>query len=973
MTQPTETPKPRDSREKPSPKELTETLRKEAEAKFLDLAAEDSRAYKDCSEAVGGFVARTLDAAKLLSDTLERDARLPEGDARKLKPEQRASFEAYITQAQALAMILPQTLQQARIVQYDPAVQERLRGVTHLIVKRDQLMDWIEETRAALALGADKPQASLSELPHILAIMDRGWRIREELTIPARLQPLLDALEKKAEPAYKDQTLRLGAVVRGANAVAEEKRRQLGAERATQGLPSAEVIIEAPEISLAVWKRLLTEGGPTERKRAAQQLLQGVTQFDKDFLRKEAFQQFKQAAEKEVQRLKRINNRDLWGRFFNALGWEWARDRVITTPEEFDAAARDVLQKMEKQFDAIGALPEAKHILGLRATLGAMAEGKDVPAGNLVKALDDYGIVQRRAGELISAIQRWQVAQNVEIVGNPAFGRANMLEQITRIDSKTPMGYLRDLSPYGMFRQRSYVDERTGRIMLVTDMPAPTELGLQDHAKEIGKLAIGVPTAAFLTNMIVKRIPVLGGPLARIGMPVVWAEASVAGTEALARLERGRQAVKEAEATLQLLRQNVGKMSRDDVIRASNTLFGNILLLLQTSSPDATPDKADDVSVHEAHLYTNQLLIALGHPPVHEISPTLRRTKADFGVKQLSPELEQYLTSREAEKQPRTEAEQEARTQLNRLRARIEGRTIDDATELILSNKIPEFSHSGIAGKRELTAALVAALKSKEFSQEQAKNALSVFGKTEAQQRENIFRYAGAMHFHLRRLRAIEYAVRQKNLPARRGSINHGEFFALPDTKVRFTLGFLEADLERLETQVPLPSLLAAARFLETHEPTNEELARIWRGEELPTGWGSAHAVDYLNQRYGFPGKRKGLGEVLLQEWAEVHDYMRLLREEQKTAGSSIDNPIDIYPLQPPKTLQQNAGGTLFLRLPVGTEWSWGMADEKGAIRTVLGVNDEPAHQGKISIAGRGRIAIWPTKEPEKVMWIDIR
>jgi len=85
--------------------------------------------------------------------------------------------------------------------------------------------------------------------------------------------------------------------------------------------------------------------------------------------------------------------------------------------------------------------------------------------------------------------------------------------------------------------------------------------------------------------------------------------------------------------------------------------------------------------------------------------------------------------------------------------------------------------------------------------------------------------------------------------------------------------------------------ILAAARYLESHEPTNEEIANVWYREGYPKGvfqnflGMQRRAVDTeINRRFGNPGNRTGLGKKFLQDWVDLWDYARYyVPEEKKT------------------------------------------------------------------------------------------
>src|SRR3989338_1974197 len=223
----------------------------------------------------------------------------------------------------------------------------------------------------------------------------------------------------KAEAGYGKATEQVGQTLRQANNVAEIKRREAGAERITQGLPGAEFVLDTPERDIAVWRRLLVEGGEQEKMRAAYQLRERVQRFSADFLQQKAYQQFEKDARGRMEYYKLKNDASWQKYWFGLLG---LGDRATTTHGEFDHVFAEVTEKMKQRFDQITTLTQV---------LEQMGNGQYIDGGTLDAVLNDYASLQKRTGALIADIQRWQVAENVGIVGNPAEGRPNELTQLT--------------------------------------------------------------------------------------------------------------------------------------------------------------------------------------------------------------------------------------------------------------------------------------------------------------------------------------------------------------------------------------------------------------------------------------------------------------------------------------------------------------------------------------------------------------
>src|SRR3989344_4267398 len=86
------------------------------------------------------------------------------------------------------------------------------------------------------------------------------------------------------EGGYRTKTEAVGDTFTETGKTADRERRKAGAERVTQGFPSAELILDTPALSIMVWEYLLTKGGENEKVRAARQLKEGIQEFRKDFL-----------------------------------------------------------------------------------------------------------------------------------------------------------------------------------------------------------------------------------------------------------------------------------------------------------------------------------------------------------------------------------------------------------------------------------------------------------------------------------------------------------------------------------------------------------------------------------------------------------------------------------------------------------------------------------------------------------------
>jgi len=834
--------------EQPSPapeqremRSFQERLRDEALHKLRDVVPEDSRAYERASLAVASFLSRTLDAATLLQRELSRSDTLPKGDPRRLSEEEQVQYYEFITQTKSLAIMLPQEVQQARMVQYEPAVQERLKDIAAQIGERETLLTKIEKARVGILQSATRDGRPLrpDEIQMLLPLADTARIIREGLQVPADLNGLVEMLDK-AEAGYGKATEQVGQTLRQANNVAEIKRREAGAERITQGLPGAEFVLDTPERDIAVWRRLLVEGGEQEKMRAAYQLRERVQRFSADFLQQKAYQQFEKDARGRMEYYKLKNDASWQKYWFGLLG---LGDRATTTHGEFDHVFAEVTEKMKQRFDQISTLPEAKTLETLTQVLEQMGNGQYIDGGTLDAVLNDYASLQKRTGALIADIQRWQVAENVGIVGNPAEGRPNELTQLTRVGDKKLWAYMREQSPYGVFRPRSFYDERTNRLVLLAPQPgAETTLGKTGNfLKEQGKVAL-IATATPLLHRLIQKVPILGRPFrkifVRVGVPVALAEMSREGAEEAAQSVRYSEALQGAEEVIDSLDSSTKRLHPYAVRKKGNQLFQALTVAFHAANSEGDPTKIDSLLALEAHMYTNQILMAFGYPPAHELGPTIA-----FGEipENASPEARAYLQARQQEREGEIMG---ARERLGKLKAEMETNNI-----------------RGVAGE-EWTGIEHVLLEN--YSTMKPNDAL-VFIRKElgvpvGKEREAVFQLAGTCRYLNRRIAQLQeqYGDKRESIP-------------VDDRRA------IESEIKHVTALGP-ETIIALAKFLESNEPSTEEIAKHWYREEMPGRVGRLISgniyEEKINNIFGAPGSRQNIGKTLLREWSLLWDWL---------------------------------------------------------------------------------------------------
>ena len=874
-----ETPSPRQEKQPSETPELPrrETLRRESLQKIRTVVPEDSDAYSHAALATESFLKRTLGAAVLVDQELTKNTALPFGDDKRLTPEEALQYEDFLTQAEALAMILPKLLQQARIVQYQPDTEERLRSVFEIIHEREILIQNMERGRATILLGTRRRGSPMrpGEIEELVPLATLAWMTREKLsprpelsqTQKERMSRLVESLQI-GEGRYRTKTEAVGDTFTETGKTADRERRKAGAERITQGFPSAELILDTPEFSMTVWEYLLTKGGKNEKVRAARQLKEGIREFQKDFLELRAYEKFTQEAKTALKEHMRKNeNISRWFDVFDIPGKEFLKDRALTSPTEFQNIFDLVTKKMKGDFDAIASSDDAKSLGEFLVMLEQMEKEENVEEVRLRELLTSYARLQAHTGSVLATLQRWQIAENVGRVG--ATEQPNMLDQTTRIGGKTLWLRLQELAPYGVFRTRSYKAE-DGRIILLAPTSPDT---LKDQLKEGSKAYLAVETAILtpILHRMAMRIPLLGKRLfgrwyAKVGVPIALAEMSIAGAKSGAAMVRMRQALDAVEVSLGRLEAAPGSLQESLVHREADSVFQHLLIALQAAE-GSSPDTPNVELAAEAHLYTNQLLMALNFPPYHELSPEAVPSQRP----EMSQELKEYLQLRERERQGVSVA---TRSKLDDLDLSIQNRRTPEfstADELLRSGAIPT-----AVGTDSLLQAMQEALHRPEFRQ--LKYDETTLGANERAQRKKAFETAGEVSLTYNKLRKIELETqnRLKEKYVGRESVDPNKKTAIgPHT---FSLNDVEKDIRRLGTLSPM-EILTIARYLEMHEPTNAEIAAMWYKEPYPpTGisrlfGGKRFADNGMNQNFGAPGNRTGLGEKFLKKWVGVWGY----------------------------------------------------------------------------------------------------
>ncbi len=474
--------------------------------------------------------------------------------------------------------------------------------------------------------------------------------------------------------SFSSATERVGTNVNATKIITSEKREQLNAERVTQNLPAAAEFAFHVQDSMHAWFRLLSEvGGTADRKRYARNLGEDVERFRLEILEKEAFEQFKSEAENTLKDSQADNEkaRKLLRFFTWFLGKDTdiVSDRLTTSPAELKQVYDEVMPKVESAFDEVGSAENRTIISNLQKILKEAEEGNTVDEKALDDALRAYGALVLKAGRSMLAVQAWQTSENVQRVGG--MGDTNNLDLVTRVGNKSFTQWAADFSPYGFAKTLSFRDSE-GRIVIVDAGPSFSERSWS-HIWEMGKF--GVQHAALslvLTHILTKMhylvllvpglhaiVKALGVRLAVVASGVGNASLASLGAWGVARYERikaaGRQ-VDEAVTALIALKKNEKKLSPIEQIALATTIGQKLRseLTVLLSAAEGGTDMRSDLWF-EAHLYSNQILMAIGYPPLAELDASgnlsevtsvqdLRTRVNEQGYDaKISPELALYI------------------------------------------------------------------------------------------------------------------------------------------------------------------------------------------------------------------------------------------------------------------------------------------------------------------------------------------
>ncbi len=192
------------------PGSLHDSLRRELQDNLVfSESTADSLAYNHAALAVKAFADRGLKAAESVQKELDKQKKLDDGDPRRMPEDEVREYEDMMTQIETWVVTLPEFLAQARVVQTDPAVRERLWGVFDVINAREQFLTRLETMRFIVLKHSHLNDASPrdhrvpAEFYELAAIARVTWMIRQHLTLHSELAP--DSGAKKNDPDLKSR------------------------------------------------------------------------------------------------------------------------------------------------------------------------------------------------------------------------------------------------------------------------------------------------------------------------------------------------------------------------------------------------------------------------------------------------------------------------------------------------------------------------------------------------------------------------------------------------------------------------------------------------------------------------------------------------------------------------------------------------------------------------------------------------
>lgn len=853
----------------------------------FEHAEDDSLGYVAFSTGIRSLLLSGLKASTVIERELTIDDARAEGDEKKLSQEERRSYEEYLTEVHSWTFLLPHLLCSVRIVQHDADVAGAMKTATDDIAKVLTLGESLEKARMGIVFRSQidtvgrttQELASIATFKWLERMKPRPKErvVRDSALLKEHLKSI--GILQQQEHAYAEGMVKTEASHEDLRAVSDTAKTVTGTKRVTQGFPGAEMLLDRPEVTLGVWRRLLLEGGPRETKNGAKKLGDAVAAFREEFLEKKALVAFERQLDQFMRgllvqnALEQEKSKRILGFLLGDFG-EATVDRLTTHPEEFEAVKEAIVANVRSAFDAVATPANAATCQELADVLRKMEEGAAVDTARLSLLIEEYVSIQTENRDVMAGVQRWQVAENAARVGGRGaqMRHEQMIDQATRLsDGTSGIEWMRRLAPYGSFQTRGYVSPDGRRVLLPPSEAAFSNSGPFGHMLETGKLVVEPVLAAplFASILYVARVP-LAGPggvvlAAELQQAMVkgGAHADVVSrhSAALATIINDLRAV---ERGTDLDGKGLDPRLRRDLARqAGDRFFGSFLTVLQASKASVSPLASErssaaprPVDVLEAHVYTNQLLNAFGFPGYHQMPDGMAIPAHDDPS--LSPEARAYIDSRSNDRESKkAEVRRATHEQLARLRLyedRLLGAAKHDGSQeksralrMLEGTEIP--SSRALQEIREL-------MESSEFVSRYQEFAATA-------KRADVLAKVGSW---LTLKSTITEASNAYYHPT--GAQRIGRFFTGSKPTLRECVGeeaiaTWRPSLDAVQ-KTTLLEFLQHVKFLQENPPTNAEISGMYRNAGI-SGIGDSQ-ID----RFFGPAKSRDVTERLLTTWLEL-------------------------------------------------------------------------------------------------------
>lgn len=863
----------------------------------FEQVSTDSEKYTRLSVALKALLLHSLRAADTVEKSLEAQKKLAKNDSEKMPVEEVEKREAYLTEVTSWTVLIPQILRVTRGIQFQPTVQERMDTLATVLTEQLQAGENIERNRAGIVARSEFPDAVLARftMRELSYIATYEWlkinkprpnqRVMEE---PGMLREHLMSIGILQEQE-RDHSKRVGETGKGQDDLRKEvdvQRVLQGMERVHQGYPGAEYVLDMPEASLLIWKRLLLEGGKNEKQRAAKQLQEGVRQFQHDFLDAKALSEFQKRVQDLVKSAKLENDlakrKSILDKIIPIIGDD-LEERLTTDPAEFDTWYEKTMGKVSDSFSEIGSSDNKRICTELSNELTHLEEGKELDHGAVARLLDAYFAIRARNRSIMSTVMNWQIAENALLPGGRGLqNRAEkQSDQLTRVGGQSGIERLRRLAPYGAFQTRGYTTSEGRFILLPPAGGVFNGRSLGSNAVEALKFGVeGAAVGAALYGFIRATGLLLMIPASRtlggVTVSVALAEGSMAIVSGAAHQETMSREVVNMNAVLTDLmalqkgEDRNGRKLAPDLIRqlatqAALQLQASMRTILQVAQASvnplvserekAKPDAAYDL---EAHVYANQVMNAFGFPGYHRLDPNFRIPE---DRSRLSPEVKAYIDVQQSDiKLSSLRQREQLQVYVDRAREGAEKKQ-PDVLPKTRTRKLIDGEVLPVSAYADAVDELVKTTKSPELQLEYRKFEGSL--KREGG-REQVLALAGRVFDLQSRLAIVRRDIDHPTAAQRLWRSAWGSKVDYPDVAGKKQFEALKNEARAL-ADIPMKDVLTLSVYLETSPPTNAQIARWFIGQSINDR--------IVEQYFGPEGKRSAMTTRFLSEWEMIRRF----------------------------------------------------------------------------------------------------